>query len=79
MCGGVFPNPGKILSIDGVEEAKKIQGVEKIFVTKKMGEYIDPYVDNGNRFCWIITSGKTQSDARDVFEKARSLIKFHVS
>jgi len=79
MCGGVFPNPGKIISIDGLEEAKRIKGVEKIFVTKKIGEHIAPYVDNGNRFCWIITSGKTQSDARAIFEKAKSLIKFNVS
>ncbi len=78
MCGGVFPPPGTLEAISGINEAKRLPGVEHIFITKNIGDQIFPYIDNGNRFCWIITSGISHDAARETFENAKLLIRFDV-
>jgi biotin carboxylase len=76
ICAGIFPLKGRIKSIRGVEEAKTIIGVEQIFITKKPGDMIEDYIDNGKRFCWVVTVGKNKTQAFDCFEQARKKIVF---
>ncbi|MGB2806179.1 MAG: ATP-grasp domain-containing protein [Sedimentisphaerales bacterium] len=76
ICAGIFPPKGRVKSIRGVEEAKTIKGVEQIFITKKQGDMIEDYIDNGRRFCWVITVGKDKKQAFDRFEQAREKIVF---
>jgi hypothetical protein len=78
MCAGLFPGPGIIVSIDGIEEAKKIKGVEEILCTKGPGDTITQYIDNGNRFFWIITSGNSREEVIEIFEEAKAIIKFNI-
>jgi biotin carboxylase len=78
MCAGIFPDPGVIVSINGIEEAKKIKGVEEIICTKGPGDTITRYVDNGNRFFWIITSGNSREEVLEIFDKAKAVIKFNI-
>lgn len=78
MCAGIFPDPGVIFSINGIEEAKKIKGVEEIICTKGPGDTITRYVDNGNRFFWIITSGNSREEVLEIFDKAKAVIKINI-
>ncbi len=76
MCAGIFPRPGKLISIQGLEEAKVSKGVKEIICTKGPGDFITEYKDNGDRFFWIITDGATREEAVNSFELAKSKIKF---
>jgi biotin carboxylase len=67
--------PGeKIRDIDDVK-AKNIPGVEHIFWRSTIGDTIQPYVDSASRTNFIITSGNTESEARDTMRKAKKAIR----
>jgi len=74
----IWPDPGKIIKIEGVEKAKKIPGVEQIFFRYQEGDIIQPYVDCAKRVCFIITTGKNEKAARLVMEKAKRTIKIRI-
>ena len=76
VCSGIFPPPGLIIDIQGEDAARALPGVEAVFVTKRAGQRIDPYRDNGNRVCWVITVGTDREEALAHFKAAESLIRF---
>jgi biotin carboxylase len=78
ICAGIFPPKGILKAIHGVKEAYEIEGVEKIIINKKVGDFIEDYVDNGFRFCWVIAVGKSKKHAYEVVELAKNTIKFEV-
>lgn len=78
MCSGLFPKQGTIVSINGIEDALKIKGVEEIICIKGPGDIITPYIDNGKRFFWIITSGNSREEVLEIFQKAKSKINFDI-
>ena len=71
----IWPKPGKIIKIKGVEEAKKIAGVEHIFFRYQEGETIDPYIDCTKRVCFIMITGKNEQEARKIMEKVKQTIQ----
>lgn len=75
VCKAIFPAPGKIMSISGIEEAKKIEGVEHIFLMVKEGDEIPPYKNCANRVCYVITTGSNFSAAEKTWKKATDIIK----
>ena len=78
ICAGIFPPKGMLKSIHGVEEAKDIEGVKEIIITKEPGDMIENYLDNGNRFCWVIVVGKSKENAFEIIKKVENTIKFEV-
>lgn len=75
LSESLWPNPGKIVKIEGVEEAKRIFGVEHIFFRYKVGETVAPYTDCTKRVCFIIVTGKDERDAYETTAKAKKIIK----
>ena len=78
ICAGIFPPKGQLIAISGVEEALKIDGVEEVIVTKSSGDIIGDYVDNAQRFFWVIVVGRSKAQAFEIFEMAKSVIQFEV-
>jgi biotin carboxylase len=78
ICSGIFPPPGLITAIHGVEAAKALPGVEEVFLTRKPGQRIEPYRDNGNRVCWVITTGADRREALANFKAAEALVRFEL-
>jgi biotin carboxylase len=76
ICSGIFPPPGLITDIHGEDAARALPGVEAVFITRRAGQRIDPYRDNGNRVCWVITVGADRREALANFKAAESLIRF---
>ena len=58
---GVFPKPGVIKSIRGLEEAKRVPGVAEIFVLRKVGESVGPYEHGADRPAYIIAHGPDEA------------------
>jgi biotin carboxylase len=75
VTGSIWPIPGKILSIQGIEEAKRLQGVEEIFLRYKEGDIISDYIDCASRVIFIICVGNSLTEANEALEKAKSIIK----
>jgi biotin carboxylase len=74
----IFPKPGKIIRIDGIEEAKKIPGVKNIFITAKENDIIPDYVHSATRVNHIIIVEKTFHDLNKLQEKVKNTIKYTI-
>lgn len=75
VCKAVFPEPGVIRSITGVEEAKALPGVEEIFMMAAPGEVIPPYRNCGHRVCYIIVTGDDRAEAEARWLKAAATVR----
>lgn len=64
LSGSLWPKPGKIKSIKGVEETRKIGGLEHLFFRNQVGDTVVPYTDCTKRVCFYIVSGQTEAEAK---------------
>lgn len=78
ICAGIFPPKGRIAAIKGVEEARAIAGVEQVILTRRVGDVVTDYIDNGCRLCWVIGVGDDAQHAQSVIEQARATICFEM-
>ena len=67
----MIPPPGKILSIKGVEEARKIKGVKEIILMKEAGDTVEEVKSNLGKTGYVITVGKTREEAIRINDLAR--------
>jgi len=67
---GVFPKPGVIKSIRGLEEARRVPGVAEIFVLRQVGERVGPYEHGADRPAYIIAAGPDEAGVWSSLEKA---------
>jgi len=72
-CG--FPPPGKVISIKGINEALKIEGVKHVFLRVKEGETIKPYQDCVARPVFVIAVGQSKDEAIKNARDGLSVIK----
>lgn len=75
MCKAIFPKPGQIIKIDGVDEAKRIKGVAQVILVVKEGDIIPPYKNCAHRVCYIITVADTREAAEKSWVKASETIR----
>jgi isopentenyl diphosphate isomerase/L-lactate dehydrogenase-like FMN-dependent dehydrogenase/biotin carboxylase len=75
---GILTRPGKLLSIEGIENAKKIPGICEIIITKKIGSILNQPTSNIDKIGHIIAKGKTLEEAVELAEKARSLLSIQI-
>tara|TARA_B100001123_G_C15289856_1_gene1017063 strand:+ start:850 stop:2094 length:1245 start_codon:yes stop_codon:yes gene_type:complete len=71
----LWPLPGRITKIKGIENAKKQKGFEFIYFRYKVGDIVLPYTDCTKRVCFIIVSGKDYYEAESNMENIINLIK----
>ena len=74
----LWPKPGRIRAVRGLEDARKIPGVEKIVMRKSEGDLIEPYTDCTKRVCFVIAAADTQEAVDDVFAQVERTITFDV-
>ena len=75
VAQSVFPSPGRIVSIDGIEEAKQVPGIEYVFTRSKVGDVIPPYTSCVDRPLFVVTSGDTRQEALNAAGLAIEKIK----
>lgn len=74
----LIPAPGKILSIRGVEEARKIKGVREIILMKEAGDWVEEPKSNMGKVVYVITVAKTREEAIRINDLARETIQIEV-
>ena len=74
----LLPPPGKILSIQGVEEARKIKGVKEIILMKEAGDMAEEPRSNLGKVGYVITVGKTREEAIRINYLARETLKIEI-
>ncbi|HHS48460.1 MAG TPA: ATP-grasp domain-containing protein [Desulfurella acetivorans] len=78
LCRAIFPKPGYVEKIEGIEEALKIKGINKIFLTIKEGDVIEDYKHCAHRVCYVIASGDSYKEADSAFKLAKNIINFKI-
>lgn len=64
-------NEGKIQKIIGVEQTRQIQGIKKIEVNLKTGDYISRVSDDTTRHGFFIAAGKTREEVLAIAEEVK--------
>lgn len=75
----VFPQPGRIKAIQGVEEARKLPGIAEIFVMRKIGDHVGPFRNSADRVAYVIASGSTTDEAILNAERAVNAIRIETT
>jgi biotin carboxylase len=75
VTSSLWPEPGRIASIDGVDRALAIPGVEHVFFRSQVGDVVEPYVDCTRRVCFLIATGETEEAARAALAAAEDAIQ----
>jgi biotin carboxylase len=74
-----FPEPGRVLSISGVDDALALPGVEHVFLRVAPGETIQPYQDCGTRPAFVIAVGDDYDGAMARARAGVAAIRFETS
>lgn len=69
---------GIVKSIEGVEEAKKLVGVQQISIVHGVGETLTDVIDSGSRMGFVIAHEDNATDAITVCEQAIEKIRIEV-
>lgn len=72
----LFAKSGKILSIEGVEEAKKIPHVNEIFIHSKVGDEVHEPTNNIEKSGHVIITCDTLEEAEKTFLQVQNTIQF---
>lgn len=75
VCRALFPAPGRITAIDGVDDALALDGVEHVIFRMDVGDEIRPYRHCADRAGFVITCADTRDDALAAAEAARQAIR----
>lgn len=70
VCKAVFPRPGRVVKINGVEEARRLPGVREIFMMVKEGDTVHEYRNCAHRVCYIIATGDSYAEAESNWARA---------
>lgn len=68
-------SPGKVIDLSGLEEAAKSDGIVRLDLTIKPGDYINPVKRSGDRCGYVIATGEDAYHAYERCLKAAKLIK----
>lgn len=82
-CGAaihyVTADPGTVVAIDGIEEARNVNGVGEVHMNVKRGDTIQPLKSSLDRLGYVIATGRNAKEAEANVKKAIGLIKIATS
>ncbi|WCL48285.1 alpha-hydroxy-acid oxidizing protein [Leptospira sp. GIMC2001] len=74
----LLARPGKLLAIHGLDVAKRIDGVNEIFIQSQIGEIIKDPTNNIEKTGHVIITADHLIDAESIFKKVQETIRFEV-
>jgi len=73
-----FPQAGEVVSVSGVEDARKIVGVSDVIVTAKPGDIIPSAGEEQPSAAMVLTTGASRDDALKAANDALACLKFAI-
>lgn len=74
----IIPPPGKILEMEGFEDARGLTGVEEVFVHYRTGETIPAVTSNIGKLANIIITADSLNEAENTFERVKQTVRVRV-
>jgi biotin carboxylase len=75
VSGSVWPEPGTVVKIEGVDAAQALPTTEHVFMRTKVGDIIENYENCADRTAIIICSDESEPGAKSALNKALNLIR----
>jgi biotin carboxylase len=75
VCRALFPEPGTIVAVAGVEDALALPGVERVIFRVGVGEEVRPYRNCADRAGFVIACADRRADALAAVEEAGRCIR----
>ena len=75
LSRSLWPAPGRIVAVEGLDDARAIAGVERIVMRAQPGDQVEPYVDCTKRTCFIIVSGTDEANAQATVDEVNSVLR----
>ncbi|HTQ14935.1 MAG TPA: ATP-grasp domain-containing protein [Rhizomicrobium sp.] len=70
-----FPDPGRIVSVEGAEDARAVPGIAEVVVTARPGDIIPPAGDRRPSAAMVLATGASREDALRAANDALSHLK----
>jgi biotin carboxylase len=77
ICRSLFPEPGRIVAVDGIREALELPGVEHVLSRMGPGDVVEPYRTCVDRPCFVIAAAETRAAALAAIDAAEQTIAIH--
>lgn len=74
-CFALFPKPGQIKKIQGIEDALQIPHITNVIMTRRVGQRIDSYENSADRAGFVIAVAKSRNLAINSVKNAIKKIK----
>jgi biotin carboxylase len=74
-----FPKPGKVVSVAGAENARKIPGVAELVVTARPGDMIPPAGDKRPSAAMVLTTGVSRDAAISAANDALAQLRIEIA
>lgn len=74
----ILVKPGKLLSIGGLEEAKRIDGVNEIFLQSSIGDIIKEPTNNIEKTGHVVITKDSLEECEKVFKKVTETLQFEI-
>lgn len=75
----ILPVPGKIIAIEGVENARQMPGIAEVFIWRQPGETVGPYRNSADRPGFVIAAGSDADEAVNRAAAAAAVVRFVTS
>ena len=75
LTASLWPVPGVIARIEGVDAARRLPGIEQIFFRYAVGDQVLPYTDCTRRVCFIVATGRDEDEAQSHLAQAAKCIQ----
>ena len=75
----VFPKPGKVIAVNGADEARRISGVAELIVTARPGDVIPPAGDKRPSGAMVLATGESRELALKAANDALGLIRIETA
>ena len=74
-----FPEPGRVTRIAGLEDARRVPGIEELIVTVAPGDEIQPPTHSGCTAAMVLATGKNVAAARASATAALAALKIETA
>ncbi len=79
ICRALFPEPGRIESIEGLETARTLPGVAEIHAFARVGDVLPPLHSSADRRFFVIARGEDHAECERVLRAAEDVIRIRTS
>ena len=71
----IIAKPGKVVAIEGIEEATSLEGVVDVAVYRRVGDVVFPLTDGSKRAGHVVAFGEDRQQAEERAAAARALVR----